>query len=85
VPEAVELLQKVLEMSPDHFRANLLLGRIVFLQGDPASAVPKLEKAAQIAPNSAEAHSFLGDAYAQMGRDADAAGERARAKSLPRQ
>ena len=36
VPEAVELLNKVLEMSPDHFRANLLLGRIIYLQGDPA-------------------------------------------------
>jgi len=85
VPEAVDLLNKVLEMSPDHFRANLLLGRIVFLQGDPASAVPRLEKAIQVAPNSAEAHSFLADAYSQLGRDADAARERARAKSLPRQ
>jgi len=84
VPEAVDLLNKVLEMSPDHFHANLLLGRIVFLQGDPASAVPRLEKAVQVAPNSAEAHSFLADAYTQMGRDVDAAHERDRARSLPR-
>ncbi len=85
VPEAVELLNKVLEMSPDHFHANLLLGRIVYLQGDPASAIPRLEKAVQAAPNSAEAHSFLADAYDKAGRDADAARERTRAKSLPHQ
>jgi len=84
VPEAVELLNKVLEISPDHFRANLLLGRIVYLQGDPAAAVLRLEKAVQIAPKSGEAHSFLADAYAQLGRDADATRERDRAKSLPR-
>ena len=84
VPEAVELLNKVLEMSPDHFRANLLLGRIVYLQGDPAAAIPRLEKAVQVAPKSGEAHSFLADAYTQLGRDADATRERDRAKSLPR-
>jgi arylsulfatase A-like enzyme/Flp pilus assembly protein TadD len=84
VPEAVELLNKVLEMSPDHFRANLLLGRIVYLQGDPAAAVSRLEKAVQVAPKSGEAHSFLADAYTQLGRDADATRERDRAKSLPR-
>ena len=84
VPEAVELLNKVLEISPDHFRANLLLGRIVYLQGDPAAAVLRLEKAVQVSPNSGEAHSFLADAYTQLGRDADAARERNRAKSLPR-
>ena len=32
VPEAVELLQAVLKISPEHFRANLLLGRILTLQ-----------------------------------------------------
>ncbi len=83
VPEAVELLQKVLQLSPDHFRANLLLGRIRFLQGDPASAVPALEKAVEVAPASAEAHSFLADAYSQLGKDADAARERERAKNSP--
>jgi Flp pilus assembly protein TadD len=84
VPEAVELLNKVLEISSDHFRANLLLGRIIYLQGDPATALRRLEKAVQVAPNSGEAHSFLADAYSQLGRDADAARERERAKSLPR-
>ena len=84
VPQAVEILGKVLEISPDHFRANLLLGRIVYLQGDPAAALPRLEKAVQVAPNSGEAHSFLADAYAQLGRDTEALRERDSAKRLPR-
>ncbi|HSS97108.1 MAG TPA: tetratricopeptide repeat protein, partial [Terriglobales bacterium] len=84
VEQAVELLNKVLEISPDHFRANLLLGRIIYLQGDPAAALLRLEKATQIAPNSGEAHSFLADAYSQLGRDTDATRERERSKSLPR-
>ena len=81
VPEAVELLHRVLELNPEHFRANLLLGRIVFLQGDAASAVPYLEKATQVEPKTGEAHSFLADAYAQLGREADAARERGLAKT----
>lgn len=80
VPEAVDLLHHVLELNPDHFRANLLLGRIVYLQGDPVSAVPYLEKATQIEPKTGEAHAFLADAYTQLGRDADAARERNLAK-----
>jgi len=84
VPEAVDLLHQVLQMDPDHFRGNLLLGRIVSLQGDPASALPNLEKAVKIQPASGEAHSFLADAYAQLGRDADAARERTTAKGLSR-
>ena len=84
VPEAVDLLHRVLQMDPDHFRGNLLLGRIVSLQGDPASALPNLEKAVKIQPASGEAHSFLADAYAQLGRDVDAARERTTAKGLSR-
>jgi len=82
VPEAVEILNRVLEISPDHFRANLLLGRILYLQGDPAAALPHLEKAVQVAPNSGEAHSFLADAYGQLERHADATRERGKARSL---
>src|SRR4029077_4801080 len=32
VPEAIELLKTVIDLSPQHFRANLLLGRIFTLQ-----------------------------------------------------
>jgi len=58
------------------------LGRIVYLQGDPASAVPYLEKATQIEPKTGEAHTFLADAYEQLGKGAEAGRERGLAKRL---
>ncbi len=83
VPEAVDLLGKVLELNPDHFRGNLLLGRIRTLQGAPADGLPYLEKAVKLAPGSREAHLFLADAYEKLGRPQDAQRERGVAKALP--
>jgi tetratricopeptide (TPR) repeat protein len=82
VPEAMTHLGTTLELNPDHFRANLLRGRILALQGDPAGALPNLEKAARLEPRSGEAHQFLADAFSQLGQDANAARERAEASRL---
>jgi predicted Zn-dependent protease len=76
-------LDTTLSLTPDHYRANLLRGRILSLQGNPAAAIVNLEKAAQVQPDSREAHSFLADAYAQSGRTFDAQRERAAAQSVP--
>ena len=78
-PEAVRELGEALALEPAHYRANLLLGRILSLQGRAAAAVPHLETAAASAAASAEAHRFLAEAYDQLGRRDDAARERARA------
>ena len=75
-------LDSTLGISPDHYRANLLRGRILSLQGNPLSAVNNLEKATQVQPDSQEAHLFLADAYAQLGRGVDATRERAIAQNL---
>jgi Tfp pilus assembly protein PilF len=53
------------------------------LQKEPAAALPNLEKAAKVQPDSREAHLFLADAYLQLDRQADAERERAKAQSLP--
>ena len=82
VPEAVDLLEKVLQANADHFRANLLLGRILSLENIPDQALPKLQKAVDVEPASAEARLFLADAYAQLGRQDDAKRERAQAEQL---
>ena len=82
VPEAMAELDSPLGISPDHYRANLLRGRILSLQGNPLSAVNNLEKATQVQPDSQEAHLFLADAYAQLGRGVDATRERAIAQNL---
>jgi tetratricopeptide (TPR) repeat protein len=83
IPEAMTELDTALSLSPEHYRANLLRGRILSLQGNPAYALPNLEKAAQVQPDSREAHLFLAEAYTQLGRDLDAQRERAAANSSP--
>ena len=88
VPEAVELLRAVLQLSPEHFRANLLLGRILSLQNRSEEALPYLKEAVKAEPANFEAHAFLADAYEQLGDIQDATAERNRAESLkqkPRQ
>ena len=82
VPEAMTELDTTLSLSPDHYRANLLRGRILSLQGNPLGSLDNLEKATRVQPDSREAHLFLADAYQQLGRVADAERERAAARKL---
>ena len=80
VTEAMEHLDTCLGLSPDHYRANLLRGRLLSLLGKPTEALANLQKAASVEPDSREAHMFLADAYAQLGRSAEEKIERARAE-----
>jgi len=75
-------LDKTLTLNPSHYRANLLRGRLLSLLGRAAEAVPNLQKAASVEPDSREAHLFLADAYAQLGRSADEKSERMRAQKV---
>jgi arylsulfatase A-like enzyme/Tfp pilus assembly protein PilF len=77
VPEAMTQLDVTLQLDPDHYRAHLLRGRILSLQGHAADALPDLQKAASLQPKSKEAHQFLADAYLQLGQDEKAAAQRA--------
>ena len=80
VPEAMDHLDTCLGLSPDHYRANLLRGRLLSLLGKSSEALPNLQKAAAVEPDSREAHLFLADAYAQLGQSAEEKIERARAE-----
>jgi arylsulfatase A-like enzyme/Tfp pilus assembly protein PilF len=82
VPEAMTELETSLALNPNHYRANLLRGRILSLQGHAAEALDNLLKATQVEPQSVEAHAFLADAYTQLNRPDDAARERATANQL---
>jgi arylsulfatase A-like enzyme/thioredoxin-like negative regulator of GroEL len=62
IPEAIAELRAALALDARHFRANLLLGRILSLRGDNAAAVPYLRVAVDVQPSSAEAKQFLADA-----------------------
>jgi arylsulfatase A-like enzyme/Flp pilus assembly protein TadD len=82
VPDAVRELKAALELEPAHGRANLLLGRILTLQGDAVSGVTYLERAVTALPTLAEPQQFLADAYDKLGRAADAERARQRAAAL---
>jgi len=82
VPDALRELRAALDLEARHFRGNLLLGRILTLQGQAAAALPYLRAATEVDPASSEAHSFLADAYEKAGNAAAAAKERQRAKTL---
>ena len=82
VPDALTELDTTLSINPGHYHANLLRGRILSLQGKPLDALPNLKKAVEVSPDSREAHAFLADAYAQLGRTLDAERERSEAERL---
>jgi choline-sulfatase len=82
VPEALTELRAAIDLEPRHYRANLLMGRILTLQGQAAAAVPYLQRAAEAQASSVEAQAFLADAYQALGRVDDAARARARAQQL---
>ena len=80
VPEATKEFEATLRLDPKHFDANLLYGRMMFLERNIAAALPKLQKAAQLEPESRQAHLFLADAYSELGQERNAARERAAAE-----
>ena len=80
--DAVKNLVQVLQESPEHYRANLLLGRMLFLNEKFPEALPFLERAVEVQADSSEAHAFLAEDYEKLGRAADAARERSRAAQL---
>jgi tetratricopeptide (TPR) repeat protein len=82
VHDATLELQATLALEPRHFRANLLLGRILTLSGQPQPAISYLQTAVEVQPSSSEAHDFLADAYEKAGDQASAAKERERARAL---
>jgi arylsulfatase A-like enzyme/Tfp pilus assembly protein PilF len=82
VPETIKQCEKVLEVLPENYGSYLTLGRFLAKSGDPAAAVPKLEKAAALRPQASDPHSSLAVVYEQLGRKEDAARERATALQL---
>lgn len=75
-------MRKSIEVEPDHYGTNLLLGRLLTITGDATAALPRLKKAAALEPKAPEPHTFLAEAYTKLGRKTDAARERAAAKRL---
>jgi choline-sulfatase len=80
--DAERELRKTVEVNPTDFRANLVLGRMLALNGSPAKGLPVLKEAVKLQPDSATAHMFLAEAYSSLGQTANARRERAEAERL---
>ena len=85
VPGAIQEFGKTIELSPNHYRANLLRGWFLTHDGKPSEALPNLKKAAEVQPSSIEVHQYLADAYDQLGDAVHAAEERNKAQELDEQ
>ena len=70
--EALRLIREVLSARPGFADARYLAGKILLEKDAPAEAVEQLEAAARLAPDEANVHYQLAQAYQKLGR-ADAA------------
>jgi len=70
--ESIQVLRSVLAVQPDDARANWFLGYALIANGQPADAIPALEKAVSLSDRSPAVIGVLVRAYAHAGRRADA-------------
>jgi arylsulfatase A-like enzyme/Tfp pilus assembly protein PilF len=82
LPEAMAQFRETLKRDPNHFRSNLLLGRLLGMQGNAAEGLPYLLQAVKIDPKSVEAHTFLANVYTELGQTRNAELERAKVEHL---
>jgi arylsulfatase A-like enzyme/Tfp pilus assembly protein PilF len=82
VPDARKEYEATLRLNPNHYTANLMLGRLLGMQNEPAAALPHLQKAVKLQPQSADAHKFLANIYIELGQEANARREQAEAERL---
>jgi len=78
---AVGLLRQALERDPESAQSRLDLGLALLKAGQPAEALDQLTAAAA-RENSEDAHEYLSEAYAALGRSGDAERERAIASRM---
>jgi arylsulfatase A-like enzyme/Tfp pilus assembly protein PilF len=82
ISEATQAFQDTLRLNPDHYRANLMFGRLLGMHDNPTAALPYLRKAAKLQPRSPDAHKFLANVFTELGEEGNARRERAEAERL---
>jgi predicted Zn-dependent protease len=80
--EAMAEFQDALRLDPNHFPANLLLGRMLLTQQRAKDALPFLRQATKLRPDSIDAHGFLADVYAELGQQENSRREAMEAERL---
>jgi len=64
---ALKLLQQAVEIAPDHFDAELSMGRLLFGMGDDNGAIKFFRTATSLQPTNTEARFFLATALERAG------------------
>lgn len=80
--EAEKSFRDALQINPNHYRASLLLGRLLGMQNKPSAALPFLQKAVSLQPQSPDAHKFLANVYIELGQEQNARQEQTEADRL---
>jgi tetratricopeptide (TPR) repeat protein len=80
--EAIPLLNRAKELTPDFWGPWYYLGRIALDQSRTKQAIPFLEQAAKLKPRETAIHYQLAKAFQQSGHSAEAQAEFARVKQL---
>jgi tetratricopeptide (TPR) repeat protein len=65
--------EQAVKLFPAHFSAQLSLGSLLLNQGDAAGAIPHLESALSVGPNSWRGHWLLAEAHLHADRNAEQA------------
>lgn len=72
-PAARKEYEAAVKAFPEHLASQIALGEELLQAADPVDAVPHLEKALTVGPNSWRAHWLLAEAYLQTTRDVEKA------------
>ena len=75
--KGLQYAERAVKTAPGSFAAYTALGRVLVDSGKTPEGIEKLEYAAKLAPDSPQVRIALASAYAKVGRNADAARERA--------
>jgi tetratricopeptide (TPR) repeat protein len=78
----IELLRKVIAMSPAFARAHLTLGKALLQDGKVPDAITELQEAARLDPQSGEAHYQMGLALSRAGRKDEGTAELQKGREL---
>jgi arylsulfatase A-like enzyme len=80
--DAEKSFRRALQINPNHYRANLYLGRLLGMQNNPSAALPFAQRAVSLQPQSPDAHKFLANVYIELGQLQNARREQAEAERL---
>ncbi len=82
--EALAYAERAVQAAPSNFSTHLLYGKVLLAMDAVPKALPELQEAAKLSPETPEAHYSLASAYTRLGRKQDAQREQTEFKRLTR-